>query len=78
MRSSLRPSRWPTLTPDDSTPLVPKPDSIVTTTAGDVSIEDEDGNVYTRSYEADVEIPYRPHIVRATGTTATLRALYAD
>lgn len=64
-------SRCRLITPSDTNLLEPRPDGLLVNGAGDVVIEDADGQQSTLKANAGGVLPVSPRRVLATGTTAT-------
>ena len=74
-QTSFRARKWPVVTPSDTEVLNPPPEALYAT-AGDLVLEDYDGNQITLTISEDRDIAYQPKKVLATGTTSTVYALY--
>lgn len=61
--------KWSAITPNDSTEVNYR--ALFVTNAGDVALEDEDGNSETFTVVASTILPLQPKKVLSTGTTAT-------
>ena len=69
--------RWFAITPSDSEDLAVKPRAIFVGTGGDLVLVGADGVSATFAAPDGVVLPFSPHRVMATGTTATgIVALY--
>ena len=64
-------SKWVTITPSDTTVLIPAPASIYINGAGNITLTGSDGVSATFTVPAGSLLPCRPSKVNATGTTAT-------
>ena len=68
--------RWATITPSNTVNFVEVPRAIHCETAGDAVLVGSDDVAVTFALNAGTTYPYQPKRVNATGTTATLEALY--
>lgn len=74
MHSALR---WKEITPSDTAMVEPVPVAIRCNVAGDVNISGDDGTALVFTVSAGEVLHCQPHMVMATGTTATgIRALH--
>lgn len=60
------------IVPHDTNPVSPKPRALYCRVAGDVVVKDPLGVALTYTMVAREILPFRGHIIMATGTTATL------
>lgn len=67
---------WAAITPHDSNQLSSVPRAIFCTVTGDAVLVGKDGTQVTFNLVAGNWYPFRPRLVKATGTTATVVALY--
>lgn len=74
----LQPFRsWKSVTPDDNNDLDSVPRGLIATGAGDIAIQDGNGNNITITVSAYEVLDFSPVRVLSTGTTATgIYALY--
>ena len=69
--------KWKAVTPSNTTYLAPGIVGLAVTETGDVAMEDAEGNALTlSSVAAGTVLYFSPARVKATGTTATVVALY--
>ena len=73
---TLRAQEWALITPHDTNTIDPMPEALEVTAAGSLTIEDRNGNEISWSSVPVGRLPFRPVRVKATGTTATVYALY--
>lgn len=68
---------WQLLTPSDTVPITPTPMALMIVATGAISITDNYGNdLVLSALAANVILPLKPQLLKATGTTATVWGLY--
>ena len=75
--TALKPaSNWAAIVPSDTVDIVPSPRSLYVTTTGNASLVGDDDVVVTIPVIAGSTLPFRPKRVNATGTDASMIAIW--
>jgi hypothetical protein len=75
--SALKPaSTWAVVVPSDTLDIVPSPRSLYVTATGNAALVGDDDVVVTVPVVAGSTLPFRPKRVNATGTDASLVAIW--